>query len=464
MPGFRPCVLVCLALVALAGCGRRSHHTRTSAPAATAPTVTASRPGAIRRSADWPTYHRDLARSGYDPDAPALRRIRREWSAPVDGKVYAEPLVVGGRVVVATENNSLYALDRRTGKVEWRRHLGAPVAGGSLPCGNIDPSGITGTPAIDTARGLVYAVGFLQPAHHELFALDLNSGAARWSRPIDPPGADPRVHQQRAALALASGRVYVAYGGLFGDCGAYRGWLLAASTTSAGRHVTTFRVPAQREAGIWAPSGPAIDRPGNVYLTTGNASTSSSGDLGNAVISLTRSLRRRGFFQPTDAAALNASDTDLGSVGPELVSRGRIFAIGKSGTGFLLDSRRLGGVGGDIASHPVCRGPAFGGAAYAAPRLFVPCVGGLQALTVSHGGFDVGPSGPGFRAGPPIVAGGAVWTVDLDSAILYGLDIRSLRPRAQLPLGEVAQFTTPAESRGIIYVGAGAKVIAVGGV
>jgi PQQ enzyme repeat. len=148
--------------------------------ATTSPTAISSRPAAIRRSADWPTYHGDVARSGYDPNAPPLGRIGRVWSAPVDGKVYAEPLVARGRVVVATENDSLYALNRRTGRVEWRRHLGAPVDGGSLPCGNIDPSGITGTPAIDSARGLVYAVGFLQPAHHELFAVDLASGAVRW--------------------------------------------------------------------------------------------------------------------------------------------------------------------------------------------------------------------------------------------------------------------------------------------
>jgi outer membrane protein assembly factor BamB len=76
----------------------------------------------------------------------------------VDGAVYAEPLVAGGKVIVATENDSLYAFDAATGRQAWRAHLGTPVSGGQLPCGNIDVSGITGTPVIDPTAGTVYAV------------------------------------------------------------------------------------------------------------------------------------------------------------------------------------------------------------------------------------------------------------------------------------------------------------------
>src|SRR5581483_1059938 len=100
--------------------------------------------------------------------------------------------------IVVTEANSVYALNRGTGAVVWQKNLGAAVSGKSLPCGNIDPSGITGTPVVDAGAGTIDVVAFLADgAHHELFALDLAGGAVRWHRPIDPPGLSPKVEQER---------------------------------------------------------------------------------------------------------------------------------------------------------------------------------------------------------------------------------------------------------------------------
>jgi len=376
----------------------------------------------------------------------------------VDGKVYAEPLVSRGRVIVATENDTVYALDPATGRVVWSAHLGTPVDGSTLPCGNIDPSGITSTPVIDGHRGVVFAVAFLRPAHHVLVALDLASGRVRWQRPIDPPHADPAVHQERAALALSRGRVYVAYGGLFGDCGAYNGWVLAAPASGPGDRTVAYRVPSAREGGIWAPSGAAIDSRGDVFVTTGNGSSSSSFDFGNAVIRLTPGLHRKAFFAPRNAASLNASDTDLGSVGPLLLPHGRVFAIGKSGVGYLLKTR-LGGIGKELTSRTVC-GSAYGGLAFASGRIYVPCTDGIVALRLKGRHFTTLWHGSNFNAGPPIVANDAVWTVDLDSGTLYALNPRSGNVRYRAGLGEVEHFITPAASGGRIYVGAGGRVLA----
>ncbi len=107
----------------------------------------------------------------------------------LDGQAYAEPLVVGQSVYVATENDSVYAVEALTGRLLWRSHLGNPVQGSSLPCGNIDPSGITSTPVIDVATGTLYAVAFLSPTHHTLFGLDVNSGRVKSQIGVDPPGA-----------------------------------------------------------------------------------------------------------------------------------------------------------------------------------------------------------------------------------------------------------------------------------
>ena len=322
----------------------------------------------------------------------------------MDGNVYAEPLVAGGRVIAATENDSLYAFNAATGRRLWRTHLGSPVDGSTLPCGNIDPSGITSTPAIDTRRGVVYAVAFLSPARHELAALDLTTGRVRWRRGIDPPGADPTVHQQRSALTLANGRVYVPYGGLDGDCGDYHGWVVSAPAGGPSGALAGFQVPTNREGAIWAPSGAAVDGGGRLFVSTGNGDSTTSFDFGNAVIRLSPSLKRQSFFAPSNAVSLNSTDSDLGSVGPTLLPGGRAFAIGKEGIGYLLDANNLGGIGHPLASRKVCDA-AFGGLAYAGGTVYVPCTNGVVAVRVGARSLSIAWRGPGFRAGPPIVAG-----------------------------------------------------------
>ena len=451
--------MLVLALAALllgaAGCG--------GSKSASTPTGTASKGStAPAPSAAWITYHRNLARTGLDSTSPPLGQVGQTWTRQLDGQVYAEPLVASGRVLAATEGDSLYALDAGTGRVRWRARLGTPVDGATLPCGNINPSGITGTPAIDAGNRTVYAVGFLQPAHHVLFAVDLATGRVRWRRAIDPPGADPKVHQQRAALAVSGGRVYVAYGGLFGDCGDYHGWVVSVPAGSPSGALQAFQVPTQREGAIWAPSGPAVDARGNLFVATGNGSSTNSFDFGNSVIRLSPSLQRTAFWAPRNAATLNANDTDLGSTGPLLLPGGNVFIIGKEGVGYLLEAGRLGGIGGQRASRGVCSA-AFGGSAYAAGLVYVPCTDGLAAVRVTERTLASAWRGPGFRAGPPIVAGGAVWTVDLDGGVLYALDARTGRVRFRGSIDHPAQFTTPTAADGWIYVGGGNRVLAFTG-
>jgi outer membrane protein assembly factor BamB len=407
--------------------------------------------------AAWPTYHRDLTRDGAAAAGPALGSARRLWTASVDGAVYAEPVVAGGKVVVATEKDSVYAFDLSTGREAWRAHLGTPVSGGDLPCGNIDPSGITGTPVIDARAGVVYVVTF-RPFEHHLVALNLATGRVRWQRPIDPPGADPRTHQQRAALALANGRVYVSYGGLYGDCGDYHGWVLGAPASDPGGPILTYRVPTAREGAIWAPSGPAVDGDGNVYVATGNGGSTSSFDFGNAVIRLTPTLHETGFFAPSNAPSMSGADLDLGSTGPLLLPRSRAFIIGKTGVGYLLNTTRLGGVGQPVASRGICSA-AFGGDAYAHGTIYVPCVGGIAAVRVRGDALE-----PAWRqsaaTSPPILAGPGLWAVG--GQTLFQLDPRTGRVRFSAPIGKAAHFATPAAGDGRIFVVADGRAQAFG--
>ena len=206
-------------------------------------------PGRPAPGADWPVYHRDAARTGAAPGRPAAGPLRLAWTRRLDGAVYGQPLVIGGLVVAATENDSVYALDRGTGRIRWRRHVGTPVPLSSLPCGNIDPLGITGTPAYDPVTRLVYAVAEETGFRHVLYGLTLG-GVIRVRRDLPAPDGHPRYDQQRPALAVVGGRVYVSFGGLEGDCGPYIGSVTGVPASGRGP-LLAYRVPTRREGAIW---------------------------------------------------------------------------------------------------------------------------------------------------------------------------------------------------------------------
>ncbi|HLH25725.1 MAG TPA: PQQ-binding-like beta-propeller repeat protein [Chloroflexota bacterium] len=471
-------------MLALAGCSTPVSPTPVpaTAPAAPAPTpapaLTSSAsapsvPGAPApprqpgppNGGDWPTYHRDPQRSGVAAGTFALPAGTVQWqSDDLDGAIYAQPLLVGEQVILATESDSVYALDAGNGQVRWRTALGDPVPQSALPCGNIDPVGITSTPVVDAGGGVVYAVAFLQPPHHELVALDLATGALRYRQPIDPPGADPHTQLQRAALALSQGKVYVSYGGRLGDCGAYHGWVVSAQA-SDGSLADVYQVPTQREGAIWATGGPSLDGSGNLYVATGNGSSDTEFDFGNAVIRLGPDLQAQDWFAPSDWATLNRRDLDLGSTGPALLDNGLVFQIGKSGTGYLLRADALGHVGGQLFAGPVCNG-AYGETAHQGTTIYVPCRNGLHAVHVGEASFAAAWQGPAFNAGPPIVVGDTVWTVDEGTGALYALAADDGTIQQQVPppsgAGPLPHFIAPAAAAGRLVVARGRSALALG--
>jgi len=429
-------------------------------PPTTHPTFAGTAPAA---AGGWPTYHRDGSRSGADSTGGSFGTIQRAWRSPVlDGHVYAEPLVIGRRVFVATENDSVYALDAASGANVWRTHLGTPMPGSSLPCGDIDPVGITGTPVADAEAGLIWVVPFVKPGHYQLVALDVGNGSVRWRRNIDPPGADPLALGQRAALALSNGTVYIAFGGRLGDCGVYSGWVVGIKADGSGSPLT-YRANRDGGAGMWGPSGPAIDAAGDVYVATGNGISTRTFDYGEAVIRLSPDLRILDWFAPANWADLNSNDVDLGSMGPAFVGSGLLFQAGKEGTGYLLRADHLGGINGQAFNAHVCES-AWGGTAYAPPYVYVACSDGLVALRLSGGAsFTVAWRSPGYWAEPPIVADGLVWTVARAAATLVALDPTNGEERFNQSLGSAAHFTTPAAADGRIFVAAGNTIVAFSG-
>jgi outer membrane protein assembly factor BamB len=438
------------------GSGASSGASVSSAPVDTAPTDSAatSPPSAgPAGTADWPTYHRTNDRAGAVADLPAVHRLSPAWTSRLDAEVYGQPLVVGDLVLAATENNTVYGIVRATGRIRWRRHLGTPVRRRDLPCGNIDPLGITGTPAYDESTGSVFVVTETTGAHHTLVALDAVTGTERWRRALDVTSHDRRAEQQRGALAVANGRVYAPFGGLYGDCGDYVGYVTATPVGGAGA-TTWYAVPTRREGGIWAPSGVAVGSAGDVWVAVGNgASTHGRYDGSDSVLRLSSDLSRRlDFFAPATWAAQNATDTDLGSTGPLLLGTDRVLVSGKGAEVFLLDSAHLGGIGGELARLTGCAG--YGGGAWdaAAHAAFVPCADGVLRIGVGSRSLRRGWKAPRTVTGSPVVGRGAVWALDPVAGRLHVLDERTGHEIAAARTGTATRFASPVLSGRLVLV------------
>ena len=425
-----------------------------------------SSPGA----GSWTVYHGDPAGTGTAASAGRVDTASRAWtSAALDGEIYGEPLVSAGRVYVATENNTVYALSAATGKVAWSRHLATPVPSGSLPCGDIAPTvGITGTPVIDPARSEIFVVAdeVVQGRAHVLTGLSTSTGRVEMTRDVDPPGADTAALLQRTGLTLAGGRVVFGFGGNDGDCAAYRGRVVAVP--EAGGPPAMFTVDAktgQSQGAVWmGGAAPAVDARGDVWVSVGNGSVyqaSRGYDNSDSVLDLSPSMRLLQYFAPADWASDNSRDFDM-SAEPVLLADGQVLLAGKSPTAYLLNGAHLGGIGGQLASlSSACDSDIDGGAAAVGRTVYLPCVSGIVAVAAAT-------SPPGLRllwrsgtgGGPPIVAGGLVWTIS-QAGTLFGLDPQTGQARQQAAIGTLANhFPTPSVGAGLLLAPSANRVVA----
>jgi outer membrane protein assembly factor BamB len=276
-------------------------------------------------------------------------------------------------------------------------------------------------------------------------ALDLHTGAVRWRRGVDLPGTETRAMQERGALAVTGGRVWVPFGGLAGDCGGYKGRLVGIRLDGTGAPVS-YTVPTAREAGIWTPPGPVVDSAGDLYVAVGNGESGVGDpyDHSDSVLRIGPDGRLRDSFSPTTWPTDNDADLDLGSQGPTLVGPW-VFAAGKSGTGYVLRRGHLGGIGGQVSQAEVCR--SFGGTAVAAGIVYVPCTDGIRAVAIDgSGALSVRWHADPALAGSPVVGGGRVWTLDQGGGVLHALDPATGRTREQVAVGTTSRFATPAIS------------------
>jgi outer membrane protein assembly factor BamB len=426
-------------------------------------------------SSDWTVYHRYVSGSGRGPAGLKLSPLKSSWNSPtLDGQLYGEPLVWGKDVYVATESDTVYALSASKGKILWHHHLGTPVPSSDLPCGNISPTvGITSTPVIDTARKEIFVVAdelVRGKAHHEFYGLNATTGAVELSQGADPAGADTLAILQRASLTLDGTNVVFGFGGNYGDCSTYHGWV--ESVPVIGGKARFYKVDpksGETQGAIWMGGGaPVVNTAGDVWVAAGNGSVSSpSGpyDYSDSVLELSPSMKLLQYFAPSDWYYDNGHDLDLGSSVPAVLSNGLVVQAGKSQTAYLLKASSLGGIGGQVDELTgICGNDVDGGVAFSGSTVYLPCESGVMAVSTDAKTRKMRvlwqtETGAG---GPPILAGGFVWTIS--GGTLFALNPKTGDAVHQLSIGNSAtDFPTPSVGDGLLFATSATQVHAFAG-
>ena len=369
-------------------------------------------------------HHKNPSRDGLyiDPGltkstAAAMHTLG--YMGTVTTSVYAQPLYIENgpsgspALVVATEDNHVTVFDAGSGAVVWDRGpstYGASVTSG-IACGSINPLGITGTPFIDPASpinggaGVIYFDAMTTPdnnatAKHLVYAVKLSDGTVLPNWPVDVgavvSGFTSSWQNQRGALQLVNGVLYVPYGANNGDCPdsppTYYGWVVGVPVASP-QSATAWHTSAYK-GGIWAPGSLPTDGT-SVFPVTGNTIDAGTWGGGEAVIRLAAtsagpvfSGNATDYYTPSNWNWLDMADLDLGgssavlfdmpgAVRPHLVALG-----GKDGNFYLLDRNNLGGVGASLLRQSVTTCPITG-----APAVYRTSLGTYVALHLYEGEF-----------------------------------------------------------------------------
>ena len=494
------------------------------------------------------TWHDDLARTGLNSNETQLTpadvnsaSFGKLFSYPVDGQLYAQPLYVPNLTIpgkgthdvvfVATQHNSVYAFDADTNTgpdngLLWHVNLGNPattpspyIGGRYGPWTLVTPYiGIEGTPVIDPTTNTMYLDSFTNDgpgiyAHH-IHALDITTGAdkvpstlVQATYPGNGAGGDgtnvifiANRQQQRPALTLLNGIVYVAYGS-FDDTDPHHGWILGydAKTLQLVRVFNTTPNllnppgPNAGEGPIWQ-SGAGLSSDGtNLYAMTGNGDFDTHLDANGfpiaqayadsfiKVSTASDTLKLTDYFTPYNQQALTNADNDVGSAGPMVLPDEAgsaahphlLVGVGKQGIIWVLDRDNMGKF--NPTSDHVLQEVQLGSGAWSNPayfngRLYFHGVGGLlKAYSVANGVVSTsavaqGATSYGYPGATPSISSngprdGIIWDIQ-SGGVLHAYNPTTLaelynsnQAGGRDQLGSYVKFTTPAIADGKVFVG-----------
>jgi hypothetical protein len=335
--------------------------------------------------------------------AAATMALDAGFAATFTGSMWASPLYVengpggAGAFIAVTTGNDVFALHETTGATLWTRNIGSSPQQSGAGCGNIHPIGIESTPVIDGATRTLYvagAIGSSAITRHEVHALAIEDGAPRAGWPVDVSTMTaggltfmPQPQNQRSALSLVGGVLYVAYGGHVGDCGAYHGWVVginAANPATRGAWAT-----GGQGEGIWASGGMASDGNGVIAMTGNRTGGGSSTHLDSEeVVRITGTGTRADAFWPASWQTMDSQDADLGSNSPVYLELPGstpskvVVAISKDGHMYLIDAGDFGGMAGHKVDFKVATGAM---AVKTAPAAYRTAMGTYVVFSVESG-------------------------------------------------------------------------------
>jgi len=459
--------------------------------------------GTLTVATDVATSRNDQARTGQNLSESILTPANVNATTfgllrvlPVDGKVDAQPLYLSQLVLgsgthnvvfIATENDSVYAMDADTGATLWHTSVLLPgeVPSDTRSCGQVSPEiGITATPVIDRAaatHGVMYVVAMSKDSsslyHQRLHALDLTSGAELLGGPTEITATYPIAggatasfdagqYDERAALLLSQGVIYTSWTSHC-DRSPYTGWIIAYDETTLAQKSVLNVAPNSGGAGpaIWmAGGGPAADSAGDIYLLTANGAFEtalsaqgfpSQQDYGNSFLKLAPAGTTLGvadYFTMWNEVAESNSDLDLGSGGelllPDLTDdsntvRHLVVGAGKDGNIYVVNRDAMGKFNATANQIWQELDGALPGGVWSTPAYFNNAVyyadvgGTLKAFGIANAKLSSAPTShtstsfgyPG--ASPTISANGTsnaiVWAAENTSpAVLHAYDATNL--------------------------------------
>ena len=350
------------------------------------------------------TYHYDNLRTGWNQSETTLTAANvggsgfgLQHQVALDEQVDAQPLFVAGMtltgvpgthdvVYVATENNTIYAIDANSGAVLLSQNYGPPVPVSALPGGcsnNSNHMGINSTPVIDTAAGLLYAITYTFESNVPTFrihAVNLTNLQDSIPAPVIGGNSDLKNHRplsfvgannrQRAALIETGGKIYAGFASWCDiNSNVARGWVIGWNTGTltqlAPQELLNQRPKSPDNfylSSVWMSGyGIASDDAGSLFFITGNSDYSgttynASYNLAESVVRLSTDLATvQGFFTPNGGndgwRNLDHYDADFGAAGVLLLPPQPgayphlAVAAGKAGPLYLLNRDSLGGLG-----------------------------------------------------------------------------------------------------------------------
>jgi len=340
------------------------------------------RGGDSARTAHW-------VNAAFTTDNVAKMAMDADFKATFSGEMSAVPLFLAsttpgkGIFFAATTQNDVFALDETTGATLWTKNIGAERTGGPGP--GIKNRGIVSTPVIDPVKRVIYVAASMASGTHEIHALSIDDNGtevAGWPVDVSKVSAgsvsfNSSDQNQRSALSLVDGILYVAFGGYYGDGGNYHGWVVSVNIGDPTKVAGWATLGSQE--GIWAAGGMASDGNG-VFAITGNgsATTRDKSDSEEVIRITGMSVPNRDdsnlFYPDIWSTGMNNGDRDFGSCSPAVFSvpgstpSKLVVAPAKPGHVYFLDDAKLGGGSGQLTDLVV--GDTAKESVYAAPSVY----------------------------------------------------------------------------------------------